>query len=316
MTPVTPERLLVPDMERRLTGLRFRFTQSVDGRLTGIHRSAQPGISVEFSDHKEYSPGDDIRHLNWKVYASSDKFYVRQFAKDTHANVYLVIDLSRSMAYRSEEGPESKAVLAARLAVCLASIFLRQNDAVGLLTVRGEHLEQVMPPRSHASQLLAIEESLTHALGAQGRAGHEGPTSLVEALEYLIISKRLARSAVILISDFFFDPDPFFPYLTYLKARGNFVWMLQVLDPAEFDLRIGGRSRTFPFSGTRVFRSNETGQGVLMESDLARPDYVAKFKDFLQELLARCAEAGIEWSGCNTDRAVVDFLVDFLLGRK
>lgn len=311
-----PERLLTPDIEGRLTALRFLFSRAVDGRLTGVHRSAQPGVSVEFSDHKEYSPGDDIRRLNWKVYARSDKFYVRQFAKDTHANVYLLLDLSGSMHYRSSEAPVSKALSAAQLAVSLTSIFLRQNDAVGLLTIRGDKLEQVVPARSHASQLVAVEETLQQALAPQGRRSNEGPTSLIPALEYLIISKRLTRSAVIILSDFFVDLDSLFPYLNYLKAAGNFPWLVHLLDPAEFDFSSGGRSRTFPFAGTRVFRSNETGQGVLMESELARPDYVARFRDYLDSMHKQCAENALEWSGCNADRDPVEFLVEYLQERK
>lgn len=309
------ERLLTPDIERRLTGLSYHFNRPVDGRLTGVHRSAQPGVSVEFSDHKEYSPGDDIRHLNWKVYARSDKFYVRQFAKDTHANVHLVLDLSDSMQYGSSESPHPKNWGAARLAMALTAIFLRQNDAVGLLTVRGSQLEKVVPPRSHASQLVAIEETLQQALRPKGRHPNEGLTSLVNALEYLIISRRLSRSAVIILSDFFVDQERLFPYLNYLKASGNVVWLVHTLDPAEFDFSTHGKGRTFPFAGTRVFRSPETGQGVLMESELVRPDYVAKFKDYLDTLLKRCAEGGLQWSGYNTDRDPVEFLVNYLQER-
>lgn len=311
-----PERLLTPDVESRLTALRFLFSRTVDGRLTGVHRSAQPGVSVEFSDHKEYSPGDDIRRLNWKVYARSDKFYVRQFAKDTHANVYLLLDLSGSMDYGSSEAPASKSLAAARLAISLTSIFLRQNDAVGLLTVRGDRLEQVVPARSHASQLVAVEETLQEALAHPGKRHQEGPTSLIPALEHLIISRRLTRAAVFILSDFFVDLDSLFPYLNYLKAAGNFVWLVHLLDPAEYDFSASGKARTFPFSGTRVFRSNETGLGVLMESELARPDYVARFRGYLDSLHQRCAENALEWSGCNTDRDPVEFLVEYLQERQ
>ena len=314
--PTVPARLLTPDVESRLTALRFLFSRTVDGRLTGVHRSAQPGVSVEFSDHKEYSPGDDIRRLNWKVYARSDKFYVRQFAKDTHANVYLLLDLSGSMRYGSSEAPFSKAVSAARLAVSLTSIFLRQNDAVGLLTIRGDKLEQIVPARSHASQLVAVEETLQQALADPGKHHHEGPTSLIPALEYLIISKRLARGAVFILSDFFVDLDSLFPYLNYLKAAGNYVWLVHLLDPAEFDFATTGKTRTFPFAGTRVFRSNETGLGVLMESELARPDYVSRFRSYLDSLHQRCAENALDWSGCNSDRDPVEFLVEYLQERK
>lgn len=314
---VQSKGLLSPELERRLAGLRFNFTHSMDGRLTGVHRSAQPGVSVEFSDHKEYSPGDDIRRLNWKVYARSDKFYVRQFAKDTHANIYLVLDGSGSMDYCSRFAAESKALYAARLGMILAHIFLRQNDAVGLITVRGNRMANFVPARSHPSHLITLEQHLAQALEqAEGVDGeHEGATSMAEGLEYLI-SSRVSRSAVILLSDMFLVPEELFPYLAYLKSGGNFMWLLQVLDPAEFDIDPTGGRRTFPFEGTMLFRSNETPLGVMMDSKLARPEYLGKFGSFLDNLQARCAEIGVELSRCNTDADPVEFLLEYLLRRQ
>lgn len=284
----------------------------MDGRLTGVHRSAQPGVSVEFSDHKEYSPGDDIRRLNWKVLARSDKFYVRQFAKDTHANVCLVLDRSGSMDYRSGLSPDTKSIYASRLALILSYLFLRQNDAVGLLAVRGKHIETFVPPRSHPSHLLNLQDYLeSDARQHRSRGGHEGPTSLAEGLEFLI-SGRVARSAVIVVSDLFVKPEELFPHLAYLKSSGNFVSLIQVLDPSEFDFDQTDRPRTFPFQGSMRFRSNETGHGIMMDSRLARPEYIRKFTAYLEETQHRCAEYGIGLSRCNTDDDPVKFILEVL----
>jgi uncharacterized protein (DUF58 family) len=314
-----PEPLIVldPEVERRLAGIRFHFPESMDGRLTGVHRSAQPGVSVEFSDHKEYSPGDDIRHLNWKVYARSDKFYVRQFAKDTHATVCLVLDCSGSMFYRSQTVERSKAEHAAGLALALCYLFLRQNDSVGLLSVRGHRLTDFVPPRSHASQLVTVQEHLDRAVtGKAASPDHnEGPTSLAEGLEFLV-SRRTRRSAVIVLSDLFMDTPEFLPYLRYLKSGGSHVWLVQVLDPAELDLHPGKTERTFPFQGAMFFRSVETGHGILMDARLARADYLARFKAFQDDLHERCAEAGIELSQCNTDTAPAEFILEHLKRRR
>jgi uncharacterized protein (DUF58 family) len=311
-----PLRLLTPEVEASVAGLRFHFTSSMDGKLTGVHRSAQPGVSVEFSEHKEYSPGDDVRHLNWKVFARSDKFYVRQFTKDTHANVHLIFDCSGSMHYRSAFSADSKASFAARLGMILSFLFLRQNDAVGLMTVRGQKMLTVIPPRSHASQLVTIEQVLARTLAGERAPEHaEGTTSLEEGLEYLVRAK-VTRNAIILLSDFFLEEEQLFPYLVYLKSGGNFLWLIQVLDPAELDLRGPPQERTFPFEGTMAFRSNETGHSVLMDARLARADYVHRFHSFLDHLQDRCAEAGLELSRCNTDVPPASFVLEYLLGRR
>ncbi|MBM4353002.1 MAG: DUF58 domain-containing protein [Deltaproteobacteria bacterium] len=317
VTRPEPRIVLDPEVERRLAGIRFHFPESMAGRLTGVHRSAQPGVSVEFSDHKEYSPGDDIRQLNWKVYARSDKFYVRQFAKDTHAAVCLVLDCSGSMFYRSEAVRVTKAEHAAGLALALCYLFLRQNDSVGLLAVRGSHMTDFVPPRSHASQLVTVQEHLDAAVTGKAASSdhHEGPTSLAEGLEFLV-SRRTRRSAVIVLSDLFMELEEFLPYLRYLVAGGSHVWLVQVLDPSELDLHPGKSERTFPFQGAVFFRSAETGHGILMDARLARADYLARFNAYQDDLRERCAEAGIEFSPCNTDTAPSEFILEHLTRRR
>jgi uncharacterized protein (DUF58 family) len=302
-------------MEQRLAGVRVHLGSFMAGRLSGLHRSAQPGISVEFSDHKEYSPGDDIRHLNWRVYARSDKFYIRQFARETHAAVHLLLDHSASMHFRNSELAESKATFAVRLCALLSYLFLRQNDAVGLLTVAGQSLENTVPARSHASQLITIQDTMAQVLRDAGKQHrHEGPTSLSAALEYLIISRRISHSAVICVSDMFVDPDELFSYLAYLKSRHNTLWLIQVLDPAEFDFAEGS-ARSFPFDGPRLFRSSETGQGLLMDASLSRPEYMTRMREHLVKLQEGCTEIGIELHGCNTDEDPVRFLLECLAER-
>jgi len=307
--------LLDPEMERRLAGLRFHFVHSMDGRLTGVHRSAQPGISVEFSEHKEYSPGDDLRHLDWRAYARLDRFYVRQFTKETHANVHLLLDASRSMGYRSEGTKLSKLEFSARLVAVLSYLFLRQNDAVGLLSVRGKSLLRYLPTRSHPSQLVTIQDYVREVIAPEASPDEaEGPTSLAEGLEFLV-SRRVTRSAVVVLSDFQMDMESLFPYLAYLHTGGNYCWLIHVVDPAEYDLEPGG-PRTFPFVGTMQFRSPETGHGVTVDSRLARQDYIARFASFLKDLRGRAAELSVELSHCNTDEDPVDFMIRFLIDNR
>lgn len=288
----------------------------MSGRLTGVHRSAQPGISVEFSDHKEYSPGDDIRHLNWKLFARSNKYYVRQFARETHATVRLLVDCSGSMDYRSSFASDTKAFCAARLAALLAYVFLRQKDAVGLLTVSGREHGDYLQPRSHPSHIVPLQEALRRTLpGSSEESGQERATSFSHALEFLIAHK-IGHSALIVFSDLFVDPDELFPYLAYLRSGGAFVWLIQLLDPAEWDLSNPAGPRTFPFDGARRFSSRESSIALLMDSALARPAYLARFQRMLQLQQERAAEGGIELSRGNTDEDPVDFLMRYLLERK
>ena len=308
--------LLTPEMERRLSSLRFPMAQFMDGRLTGVHRSAQPGISVEYADHREYAPGDDIRHLDWKACARSEKFHVRQFTRDTHAVVYIVLDTSASMRFGSEA--LTKLQFAARVVSSLAYLFLRQNDAVGLLTTRGGELTGFTPARSHPSHLLTVRETIGEVLRTDASAGSpEGPTSLVEPLVYLL-NKRLGHSGVIVVSDFFVDPGALFPYLAYLRARNNFCWLVQVLDPSEYDLREGPAfsDRTFPYDGMMFFRCPENGQGIMMDSKLARPGYVGRFRDYLSDLRRRSSEIRVEYEACNTDGDAVEFILRHLSERR
>jgi len=163
---------------------------------------------------------------------------------------------------------------------------------------------------------MAVQEELARVLSSDAREeGHEGPTSPAEAMEFLV-ARRIIRNAVIVLSDFFYDSDDLFPYLAYLKANGNFCWLIQVLDPAEFDVGGAGRARTFPFEGTTVFRSNETGHGIMMDPKLARQDYISRFADFMKGLDDQCAEGGIELSRGNTDLDPVEFVLKYLLEKR
>lgn len=304
-------------MERRLAAIRFPIRTWLDGRLTGVHSSPQPGASVEFAEHKEYAPGDDLRHLNWKAFAHSDKYYIRQFTRETHAEVYLVLDESASMDYVSACAPESKLLFACRLAAALAWVFLHQNDGIGLVSVRPRGAPDVVPARSHPSHYLVLQEALNKVLAARTHRlpHHEGHSSLEQAFEYLV-AKKVRRGAVLVLSDLFVPGDTLFPYISHLRQAGNFCWLIQTLDPAEWDMRGEGELRTFPFDGTVVFKSPETGHGLLMDARATRSTYVSRFGAWLSEIADRCAEQRVEYSPCNTDWGIVEFIFRYLQERR
>ncbi len=302
-------------MEQRLAGVHFPISDFVDGRLSGIHRSAQPGVSVEFAEHKEYSPGDDLRHLNWKAYARLDRFYIRQFTRETHAEVVLVLDTSGSMNYQSKLSPHTKLFFAAQLAAAMSYVFLHQNDAVGILTLNGSKMGRFVPPRSHPSHLMTIQEVLLDVLNDRTVPRKaEGQTEFMESLDYLI-SRKTIRSGVILLSDLFTSIPSLFPYLAYLKAQGNFVWLVHTLDPAEYDFQKGS-DRSFPFDGSMRFRSSETGRSVLMDCRLNRRDYLRRMEEFLGETQHSAAEARVIYNGMNSDEEPVECLLKALLERR
>ncbi len=308
-------RFLTSGVERRLAGLRFLVPRPVRGRLSGLHSSDQQGASVEFSEHKEYSPGDDLRHLNWRAYARTDKYYVRQFTKDTHVSFYIVVDYSSSMKYLSEFSPGTKLEYACRLATALSYVLLHQDDAVGLLTVRGSRIRDVVPPSSHASHLVHLAEVLERVVDDPMPDKGEGATDLICALEYLV-GNRVARSGLVLLSDLFLDVDRVAPYLAYLASQGNYCWLAHILDPAEYDLAAGGEGRTLPFGDTVVLRWHETSASVLMDCQLNRREYQARFREYLHGVGQRCAEAQVHHHLVNTDTDPVEFLIRSLMERR
>lgn len=286
----------------------------MDGRLSGLHYSAQPGASVEFAEHKEYSPGDDLRHMNWKAYARSNKFYVRQFTKETHTSFHIVLDASSSMRFGSGFAPYSKLEYACRLSLALSHVLLHQNDGVGLLALRGGAVRDYVPPRSHPSHLVVLEEALHRLSKEHHESKAEGWTDFVGAMEFLV-GLRLHRSAILLVTDLFTELDPLFPYLAYLASQGNYIWMAHVLDPAEYDSSTPDSSRTLPFDGTLFLRSEETGHSVLMDCRLNRRDYLERFGQYLETVREKCAEARVRYHLANTDVDPVEFLLRSVMER-
>lgn len=310
--------LLSADVERRLAAVRFPIRTWLDGRLTGVHSSPQPGVSVEFSEHKEYAPGDDLRHVNWKAFARSDKYHIRQFTRETHAEAYLVMDDSASMEFFSPSAPESKLLFGIRLASAIAWVLLHQNDAVGLVGPRlSKKGLELVPARSHPSHYLVLQETLSGLFARSTQRSHHQDSghSLSHAFEYLV-ARKLHRSAVFVLSDLFVPHEGLFPYLAHLRQAGNYCCVIHVLDPAEWDMRIGAELRTFPYDGTMVFKSPETGHGLLLDARAARTTYMQRFGAWMAGVQDRCAESAIEYSACNTDCDIVEFILRYLQERR
>ncbi len=231
--------LIDPGTLLRIKSLQVRARVAVEGFIKGIHRSPYHGFSVEFSEYREYSPGDDPRYLDWRLFARSDRYYVKRFEDETNLRCYLVLDVSRSMAYRS--GAHSKSDYARTAAATIAYFLSMQRDAVGLITFE-DRITEYLPPRhrpGHLRRLMAVLER-----EPAGRA-----TNLEKPLEEIAATVR-KRGLVILISDLLAPMGSLAAKLGYLRSRGHDVIVLRVLDPAE----VG-----FTFSLPAMFQDVESG---------------------------------------------------------
>src|SRR2546422_8181725 len=211
----------------RLGGIEIVAEGVVEGFLAGLHRSPFRGFSVEFTEHRPYQPGDEPRYLDWKILARADRLFVKQFEQETNLRAMLLVDASRSMAWRGAEGRLTKRAYADRLAAALALILLRQRDATGLVTF-DEAVRQAIPARVKVGQWGRLVRGLLDTPDGRGTAA--------EAALRRLTSLLVRRGLVILISDLLFDRDLALTALRYLRHRGHQVIVYHVMDPAELDL--------------------------------------------------------------------------------
>jgi uncharacterized protein (DUF58 family) len=273
-------RFLDPAVIARLGTMELKARTVVEGFLSGLHRSPYKGFSVEFAEYRQYLPGDDLSTLDWKVYARSDRHYVKKYEEETNLEAHLLLDTSASMAYRGA-APMSKLEYGSVLAASLAFLMHRQRDAPGLIAfddrIRLRLPAGARPGHLHAL-LLALERMEAGSQSDVSRPLHQ----LAEAL--------VKRSLVILISDLLDDPEPVVRGLRHLKFRGTDVIVFQLLDPTEL---------TFPFRGATRFRDVETAEEVVAEPSAIR-------KAYLRELAGLTARYDRELRGAGIDFVQLD----------
>lgn len=279
----------------RVKHLELRAKMVVEGFMSGLHRSPYHGFSVEFTDYRPYSPGDDLRYLDWKLLARQDRQYIKRFEDETNLRCYLLLDSSRSMGF--SRGTIPKLEYAKTLAATLAWFFNRQRDAVGLLTF-DEEILQAVPPRFRPGHLRRLMLALEQAQPGQA-------TNLQAPLEQIArnVSKR---GMVFLISDLLAPAEPLQQHLSYLKARGHEVVLLRVLDPAEVE---------FEFTEASMFRDLETGRQIYIEPQAARANYQREFAAHAEQLSSICQTLGIDLFSLRTDAPLEDFLWALLQSR-
>ncbi len=292
---------LDPTALSKLGNLELRARTIVEGALAGLHRSPHHGSSVEFAEHKEYSPGDEIKFIDWKAYGKFDKYYIKRFEEETELSAYFLIDSSASMGYAGKAA--SKLDCARTITAALAYFLLKQQDQVGLV-VFDEKLRAYLPPRARGGQLHELLRKL-ETLQAIGRS------DLERALTYVSeVAKR--RSLIVVLSDLFGSEQAdekewqgLRHLLLSLRAMKHDVAVFQILDDDEL---------TLPFSGTSLFEAMEEGSELLVDPDETRRAYRREIDRFVASYQQRFAEGDVEYHLVRSSDSPIDVVRDFLSG--
>ena len=287
--------LIDPQFFATLEDLELIARTAVEGFLQGLHRSPYVGFSVEFASHREYLPGDDLRHLNWKVYGRQDKLYVKQYDAETNLDLHLLVDWSGSMTTRSVRMGKNR--YASCLSAALTHLALRQRDAVGLTLFAGSILHH-LPPRAKVSYLKEILSALTRT-PLKPRA--DSAEVLHETAELMP-----RRGLIVLISDLFYDTAEIFSALDHFRFLGHDVLIFQILDPLE---------RHLPLEGAIRFQDLETGKELLTQTQDIRASYEAVVGRWLTELEEGCRVREVERVELTTDEPLDRALYEYL-GRR
>jgi uncharacterized protein (DUF58 family) len=279
----------------KIRSLELRAKGVVEGFLTGLHRSPYHGFSVEFTEYRQYVPGDDPRFLDWRLYARSDRYYVKRFEDETNLRCHLLVDSSRSMSFGSLA--YTKADYARTLAATFAYFLTLQRDAVGL-ALFDARIEEFLPARYRPGQLRRLLLALERSPGGES-------TDLSQPLDQ--VAERLGkRGLLVLISDLLAPLTDLQTRLGYLRARGHEVVIFQTLDPAELD---------FGFDAPALFQDVESGRELYVDPASIREEYVARMQSHLAQARAACESLGIEYRLVPTDSPLEQSLGEFLISR-
>jgi uncharacterized protein (DUF58 family) len=279
----------------KLKNLELRAKLIVEGFMSGLHRSPYHGFSVEFTDYREYTPGDDLRHLDWKLLARRDRRYIKRFEDETNLRCHLLVDLSRSMGFGSSDVEKSE--YAKTIAASLAWFLFRQRDAVGLITF-DEAVDEVLPARFRPGYL-------RHLLGALERSTGGSATDIGRPLEQVAATIQ-KRGLIVLVSDLLVPIESITKPLSYLRAIGHDIVLLRVLDPGEVE---------FSFNQASMFVDLESGREIYVDPGAVAADYQKRFSDHREAINTFCNENGIDFFETLTSDPVQKSLFNFLQAR-
>lgn len=297
MTTTANRRLIDPEALGKLKGVSLRARVVADGILQGLHKSPHEGASIEFSEHKEYAPGDEIKHVDWKAFGRLDKYYVKKFEHETNLQAWMVLDASGSMSY-GREGLLTKFEYASVFATTVAYLLLKQQDAVGLVKF-DESVSEVIPPRSRMTHLSAIADVLEKSKVKKG-------TNLDGALKS-VVDHAKKRGMVLLFSDFFGEDAGAFRTLKALVARGHDVTAVQVLDGDELE---------FPFKEMTLFEGLESDLKLLVEPQIVKKEFLERMRVHQERIKRLCLESQAGYFLADTREPPGNLVLRWLRERK
>jgi uncharacterized protein (DUF58 family) len=276
-SPVPGSRFIDPAVLAKIGNLEFIARSVVDGVINGSHRSPYFGASVDFAEHRGYVPGDDIRRVDWRVFARTDKYYIKEFEADSNANFSVLLDVSKSMAFGTRI---TKLDYAKTLAACLTYLVSKQRDRVGLVTFDEEILDHVPPSAKHVDVVLHTLDRVQAK-----RPGRFG-----------VPMRKLAehfgrRGIVVVVSDFYEEPDEVLDAVSLIRHRGNDVILFHILDPAEID---------FSFDDASSFEDLESGEQLPVVPDALREQYRTMIREHIAALTTKSAAQRVDYNLLNT----------------
>ena len=288
-------RYLDPDIIQKIGGIEVVVREVVEGLRVGMHKSPMRGFSTEFVHHRAYVPGDNLRHLDWRVYGRTQRYYVKLFEAETNFDANILLDASSSMRFAS--GHVSKLEYAKYMAASLAYLIVRQRDSVGL-AVFDDKLRRYIEPKGSAS----IIRDMVHALAET----QPEPRTDIAAQLHAFAARLRRRGLVFLFSDLFDNVEGFVKGLNHLRFCGHNVTVFHVLDPHELK---------FPFHGTYRFKGLEQDVEILTESHRIRTAYLAELRGFLGQVRDACARSRVDYVLVDTSRPIDEVLSGYLISR-
>ena len=285
-------RFLRPEEISRISRLEVKARRVVEGFLSGLHRSPYFGQSVEFVQHREYAPGDDVRHIDWKVWSKTDQFFIKQFEEDTNLQTTILVDLSESMQFGS--GEITKYEYACTLTAALSYLLLRQADAVGMVAF-DDAIRARVPHQSKQTHLHAI-------LAELDAESPEKKTDIYDIL-YQTAEKEARKGIIVLISDLLVPREGLFKGLNLLRYRGHDVMVFHVLDPQELD---------FDYSGTTKFEGMEELGELVCDPRSLRDGYLEAMNTYLAELRRFCSRSSIDYQTIRSSEHLDAVLAHYL----
>ena len=292
------QQYLQPEFVTSLKSLDFVARMIVEGFLVGLHKSPYHGFSVEFSEHRQYMPGDNIRDIDWKVYGRTDRFYIKQFEEETNLKAYILLDISGSMQYAS--GKVSKIDYARYLAAALTYLFIKQRDAVGLITF-SDTIHKFLPPKSSPSYMNYIFDALTNIELARKK-------TVVSETLHTLAEKIKRRGLIILLTEFLYeDPQKILEGLKHFRHYKHEILVFNILDPND---------KYFNFQNEISFVDLETGEKLKTQPYYLQQQYRERIEEFYTKLQKECRNFNIDFQNILTNEPFDRALIRYLIKRK